>query len=102
MNARLLAETRQNGLTVAAYAVQQGPDGPYVYVVGNDHTVQMRKVTVAQTMDGRDLIDSGIAAGETVVTDGQYRLEPGSLVQILSGNAAREVDLKSSVEQAIP
>jgi multidrug efflux system membrane fusion protein len=37
-----------------------------------------------------------------VVADGQYRLEPGSRVRILTGNAAREADLKSSVEQAIP
>jgi multidrug efflux system membrane fusion protein len=102
VNVRLLAETRPNGLTIAASAVQLGPDGPYVYVVGKDNTVQIRKVSVAQTMDGRDLIDSGIAAGETVVTDGQYRLEPGSRVRILTGNAAREADLKSSVEQAIP
>ena len=102
VNVRLLSETRQPGLTIAASAVQQGPDAPYVYVVGKDGIVQMRKVTVAQTMDGRDLIDSGIAAGETVVIDGQYRLEPGSLVQILTGDAAREADLKSSVEQAIP
>jgi multidrug efflux system membrane fusion protein len=102
VNVRLLAETRQNGLTIAASAVQQGPDGPYVYVVGKDSTVRTRKVTVAQTMDGRDLIDSGIAAGETVVTDGQYRLEPGSRVRILTADARRGADLKSSVEQAIP
>ncbi len=42
MNARLLLETKSDGLTVAASAVQQGPNGPYVYVVGQDGTVQMR------------------------------------------------------------
>jgi multidrug efflux system membrane fusion protein len=102
VNVRLLAETRSKGLTVAASAVQQGPNGPYVYVIGKDGIVQMRNVTVAQTMDGRDLIDSGLNDGETVVSEGQYRLEPGSYVQILTGDAAREADLSSSVEQAIP
>ncbi|MET0444287.1 MAG: efflux RND transporter periplasmic adaptor subunit [Pseudorhodoplanes sp.] len=102
VNVRLLAETRPNGMTVAASAVQQGPNGPYVYVIGKDGAVQMRNVTVAQTMDGRDLIASGVNDGETVVTEGQYRLEPGSYVQILTGKAAGEADLSSSVEQAIP
>ena len=102
VNARLLLETKSDGLTIAASAVQQGPNGPYVYVVGQDGTVQMRSVTVGQTSEGRDLIDSGLRAGETVVVDGQYRLQPGSAVQLLEGTAARADELESSVQRAIP
>lgn len=102
VNARLLLDTRPDGVTVAASAVQQGPNGPYVYVVSQDGTVQMRSVAVGQTSDGRDLIDSGLKAGETVVVDGQYRLQPGSLVQLLDGTTARADELESSVERAIP
>lgn len=102
VNARLLLETQPDGVTVAASAVQQGPNGPYVYVVGQDGMVQMRPVTVGQTNDGRDLIDSGLKAGETVVVDGQYRLQPGSPVQLLDGATARADELESTVQRAIP
>jgi multidrug efflux system membrane fusion protein len=102
INAQLLLETRHNGLTITASAVQQGPNGSYVYVIGADGTVQMRPVTVAQISQGQALIDSGLKAGENVVIDGQYRLQPGALVRELHGKAAQEADLQSAVEQAIP
>ena len=62
----------------------------------------MRPVTVAQISEGQALIDSGLQANENVVVDGQYRLQPGALVQELHGKAAQEADLQSAVEQAIP
>jgi membrane fusion protein, multidrug efflux system len=102
INARLLLETRHNGISIASSAVQQGPNGAYVYVVGPDRTVQMRPVTVSQISDGQALIDSGLKPNETVVLEGQYRLEPGSLVEELHGKAAESADLQSAVEQAIP
>jgi multidrug efflux system membrane fusion protein len=102
VNARLLLETRHNGLTIAASAVQQGPKGSFVWVIGSDGTAQVRPVTVAQISEGQALIDSGLQANENVVVDGQYRLEPGALVRELHGKAAQEADLQSAVEQAIP
>ena len=48
------------------------------------------------------LVTSGLQAGEKVVVDGQYRLQVGTLVQELQGEAAKSADLQSSVEQAIP
>src|SRR5205085_11783398 len=48
VNARLLVDTKQNGLTVAASAVQQGPNGAYVYVINPNNTVENRSVKVAQ------------------------------------------------------
>jgi multidrug efflux system membrane fusion protein len=102
VNALLLLDTRHNAPTISASAVQQGPNGPYVYVIGSDGTVQMRPVTVAQISQGQALIDSGLKAGENIVTDGQYRLQPGALVRELHGKAAQQADLQSAVEQAIP
>jgi multidrug efflux system membrane fusion protein len=102
VNARLLLAARHNGLTIAASAIQQGPAGAFVWVIGPDETVQMRPVTVAQTSDGVVLIDSGLQAGEKAVVDGQYRLQAGARVEELTGPAAREAQLQSAVEEAIP
>ena len=102
INVRLLLETRHNGLSIASSAVQQGPNGSYVYVIGPDRTVQMRPVTVAQISEGQTLIDSGLKPNENVVVEGQYRLQPGSLVEELRGKASESADLQSAVEQAIP
>ncbi|MER9235030.1 efflux RND transporter periplasmic adaptor subunit [Mesorhizobium sp. M0622] len=102
VNARLLLNTRNGGLTIAESAVQQGPNGSYVYVIAPDGTAQMRPVTVAQMTGGEALIDSGLKANETVVVDGQYRLAQGTPVQVLHGKAAQQADLQSAVQQAIP
>jgi membrane fusion protein, multidrug efflux system len=102
VNARLLLETRHNGLTIPPGAVQQGPNGSYVYVIAPNETAQLRPVKVDQISDGAAVIDSGVQANEAVVVDGQYGLQPGSLVNVLHGKAAEQANLQSSVEQAIP
>jgi len=102
INVRLLLQTERDGVTVTASAVQQGPNGAYVYVIGADGSVQMHPVAASQIEDNRVLVTSGLSGGETVVTDGQYRLQPGSQVEILQGEAAQQADLQSAVEQAIP
>jgi multidrug efflux system membrane fusion protein len=102
VNARLLLDTRKNALTVAASAVQQGQKGAYVYVVAPNKTAELRPVTVAQISQGQALIDTGLKESEVVVVDGQYRLKQGSPVLELHGKAAREADLQSAVQDAIP
>jgi multidrug efflux system membrane fusion protein len=102
VNARLLLETRHNGLTIPPGAVQQGPNGSYVYVIAPNDTAQLRPVKVDQISEGAAVIDSGVQANEAVVVDGQYGLQPGSLVNVLHGKAAEQANLQSSVEQAIP
>jgi multidrug efflux system membrane fusion protein len=102
VNARLLLKTEPNGLTIAAGAVQQGPKGSYVYVIGPDQSVQLRPVHVAQISEGQALIDSGLKPDETVVVDGQYKLQPGVHVRELHGKAAEEANMQSAVQQAIP
>jgi len=102
VNIRLLLTTRKNGLTVPVAAVQQGPHGQYVYVVDSNGVAQMRPVKVGQISDGQALVDDGVQANETVVVAGQYRVQPGSHVQFLHGEAARQANLTSAVEQALP
>jgi multidrug efflux system membrane fusion protein len=102
VNVALLVDTRKDGLTIAASAIQQGPKGSYVYVVTPTGTAQLRPVTVGQISQGQALIDDGLTANETVVVDGQYRLQEGSPVKELHGKAATEADLQSSVQEAIP
>jgi multidrug efflux system membrane fusion protein len=80
VNARLLVDTRRNGVAVPAAVVQRGPQGTYAFVIKTDQTVEMRAITVDQVQDGVALIAAGLTAGERVVVDGQYRLQPGSKV----------------------
>jgi membrane fusion protein, multidrug efflux system len=102
VNARLLLDTRHNGLTVPAAVVQQGPNGSYAYVIKPDNTVEIRPITVAQTSEGQALIDSGLAANEDVVVDGQYKLRPGAHVTVLHGKAAEEAAAQSAEQATIP
>jgi multidrug efflux system membrane fusion protein len=102
INTRLLIDTRHNGLTVASSAVQQGPNGPFVYAIDSGGNVQMRPVKISQVSGGQALVDSGLAANESVVIDGQYKLQPGAHVELLHGKAAQQVGQQSAVEQEIP
>ena len=102
IDARLLLEMRHEGLTIPASAVQQGPNGSYVWVIGPDESVQTRPVVVSQIGEGQALIDSGLKANEKIVVQGQYRLVAGTHVRELHGQEAEQADLQSSVEQEIP
>jgi membrane fusion protein, multidrug efflux system len=85
VNVALVLETLPQALTVPSEAVQQGPDGPFLYVVV-DGVAQLRKVHLAATQDGLSVVTDGLAAGETVVTDGQLRLTPGAKVKPAGGS----------------
>jgi multidrug efflux system membrane fusion protein len=102
VNVRLLLRTEPHGQTIAASAVQQGPKGSFVFVIGPDRSVQVRPVQVAQISEGEALIDSGLKESEEVVVDGQYKLQSGTHVTLLEGKAAQEANMRSAVEQAIP
>lgn len=102
IDARLLLDTRHDGLTIPASAVQQGPNGSFVWVIGPDETVQTRPVTISQISEGQALVDAGLQANEKIVANGQYRLVAGARVQELQGQEAQKADLQSSVEQEIP
>ena len=71
-------------------AVQTGQQGSYVFVVKPDQTVELRPVTVARAAGAETVIKQGLKPGETVVTDGQLRLVPGSRVSIKPAPAAQK------------
>jgi multidrug efflux system membrane fusion protein len=102
LNARLLLDTRHDGLTVPESVVQQGPNGPYAYVINPDTSVEVRPLKVAQISEGQALIDSGLKANEQVVVDGQYKLQAGTRVTILAGKAADEAAAQSAQQAPIP
>ena len=102
VNVRLLIETRQNALSVAATAVQQGPQGSYVYVIKPDGTVENRAVKVAQLGARVAVIDSGLQANEQAVISGQSRLQPGSSVTVLHGQAAQALLNQDAQQTVIP
>jgi membrane fusion protein, multidrug efflux system len=77
--------SQQNVLVVPSQAVQAGQQGDYVFVVKPDMTVDVRQVKMGATTNNQSEVLQGLAAGETVVTDGQVRLVPGTKVYFTKG-----------------
>ena len=65
-----------------AAAIQVGQNGPYVFVIKPDSTVELRLVRIDRTVNDKTVIASGLAAGERVVVDGQLRLNNGTRVTV--------------------
>jgi membrane fusion protein, multidrug efflux system len=86
VNVQIVTQVQDNGLTVPLDAIQQGPQGQFVFVVDPNQKVAMQPVLVRETLNGEALIDKGLSAGETVVVRGQYRLEPGTVVSLADPN----------------
>ena len=85
VNVRLTVQTLQHAVVVPATAVNQGPNGPFVFIVnheGADDKARMQPVQVMTTQDFTAVIKSGVNPGDTVVTDGQLSLRPGSKVRM--------------------
>jgi multidrug efflux system membrane fusion protein len=85
VNVVLRLTTQPNALVLPNQAVQSGQDGSFIYVVKEDRTVEARPVTTGARVDEDLVIDKGVEEGETVVTEGQLRLAPGSRVQFGNG-----------------
>ena len=81
VKARLLVDTLRGALVVPAAAVQRGPQGTFVYVVGDDQRARVQAVTVARVEGERAVLTTGVQAGDAVVTEGQARLRAGARVQ---------------------
>jgi multidrug efflux system membrane fusion protein len=77
-----------NSVVVPSQAVQVGQNGQFIYVVKADQTVEMRPVKTGIPFNGDTVVETGLSAGETIVTDGQLRLAPGMKVTIKSSDAA--------------
>ena len=87
---RLLVNTENGVTTVPPAAVQRGPRGSYLYVVGPDNTATRRDVTMGYEDGQTSIVTAGIQAGERVVIDGASRLTEGAKIRIADpqpGNA---------------
>ena len=80
VNVTVRLTTERTAIVVPSLAVQNGPDGFYVYLVKPDQTVELRPVNVARVAGSETVIKDGVVVGDTVVTDGHLRLVPRSLV----------------------
>jgi multidrug efflux system membrane fusion protein len=83
----VLTLSEEEGVVVPAEAVQASQKGRAVWVIKPDQTAEMRQVTVRRQVGDQAVLDKGVEAGETVVTDGQLRLAPGSKVEIKTAAA---------------
>ena len=80
VSTRLLVRTLKTATVVPDDAVQHGTNGLYAYAVGADNKAELRNVKVSYSIDGRSVVDDGLKAGERVITGGQFKVQPGSLV----------------------
>jgi membrane fusion protein, multidrug efflux system len=87
VNVRVQLETLRDVIAVPVTAVQYGPDGPYAFTIGSDRKVQKRSIKTGVVNKKSAVIDDGLQPGELVVTEGQYRIEAGNLVEVLANVA---------------
>jgi multidrug efflux system membrane fusion protein len=88
VNVRVELDVRSNVVAVPVTAVQQGPDGAFAFVVGQNRAVQKRVIKVGDVNKTTAIIDDGIQPGDLVVTEGQYRIQSGTAVDVLGNPAA--------------
>jgi multidrug efflux system membrane fusion protein len=80
VSTRLLVKTLKDATVVPDDAIQHSTDGLYAYIVNQDNKAEVRKVRVSQSIDGRSVVDEGLSPGQQVITSGQYKVQPGTLV----------------------
>jgi len=87
VNVSLRLYEQADAIVIPARALQNGPEGEYVYVVNEEGVADVRKVKVARADGDRAIIAEGLKAGERVVTRGQLRLGPKTRVQVGKASA---------------
>jgi len=80
VSTRLLVATLKDATVVPDDAVQHGNDGLYAFSVNAENKAELRRIKVTKSIDGRSVVDEGLSPGERVITSGQYRVQPGTLV----------------------
>jgi multidrug efflux system membrane fusion protein len=85
VNVRMTLTTRTKAIVVPTEAIETGQQGQFVFVIKSDMTAEIRPVQPGLALDNETVVEKGLSAGETVVTDGQLRLLPGSKVEIKTG-----------------
>jgi multidrug efflux system membrane fusion protein len=81
VNANLLLETQKNSTVLPTAAILRGPQGTFVYLVKPDNTVEARTVTISLTQGNITTVSAGLNPGDSVVTDGQDKLQTGSKIE---------------------
>jgi multidrug efflux system membrane fusion protein len=89
VKARALVETRKGALVIPSTAVQQGPQGTFVYIAGPDGSAVMKPVVVAFSVGEQAVIDKGLDGSEQVVVEGQNQLRPGAKLAPVNANKGR-------------
>jgi membrane fusion protein, multidrug efflux system len=100
VNVRLLVDTLQNAVLVPTPAVQSGAPGDYVYLVNDDDTVSVHKVTPGPSDGKHTVILSGLAKGQRVVTDGMDRLSDGATIKVAGAKPAAAGSAPASASSA--
>ena len=100
INARLRVDTLHDALTVPLAAIQHGPDGLFVYTVGQNSTVQTQAIEVGYQDDTAAVVTKGLQADQTVVVAGQSRLSPGT--RVTTGNPSSTPNASSTNTTAAP
>ncbi|WP_420970948.1 efflux RND transporter periplasmic adaptor subunit [Bradyrhizobium sp. B120] len=80
VSTRLLVRTLKDATVVPDDAVQHGTEGLYAYSVNQENKAELRKLKVSQSIDGKSVIEDGLSPGQQVITAGQYKVSPGTLV----------------------
>jgi len=80
VSTRLLVKTLKDATVVPDDAIQHSTDGLYAYTVDQNNKAVLHKVKVGASIDGRSVVDEGLAPGEQVITAGQFKVQPGTLV----------------------
>jgi membrane fusion protein, multidrug efflux system len=92
VSTRLLVKTLKDATVVPDDAVQHGTNGLYAYAVSQDNKAELRRVKVSQSIDGRSVIEEGLKPGEHVITGGQFKVRPGSLVTTALASSGQAPD----------
>jgi membrane fusion protein, multidrug efflux system len=80
VSTRLLVRTLKNATVVPDDAIQHGTNGLYAFIVNQDSKAELRQAKVSQSIDGRSVVDEGLSPGEQVITSGQFKVAPGTVV----------------------
>jgi multidrug efflux system membrane fusion protein len=92
VSTRLLVKTLKDAIVAPDDAIQHGTNGLYAYAVTADNKAELRKVKVSQSIDGRSVVDEGLKPGERVITGGQFKVQPGSLVTTAVASSDQALD----------
>jgi multidrug efflux system membrane fusion protein len=80
VSTRLLVKTHKDATVVPDDAIQHSTNGLYAYTVNRDSKAELHWVKVSYSIDGRSVVDEGLTPGQQVITGGQFKVQPGSLV----------------------